>query len=84
MLVLFEVTIVIVHHYRNQLHVPIPSNLFPLHVSRVQTVENVMCVLRNLSYQLENEVDLQDGTEDVLDQDWETEQRRELEEASGR
>ena len=43
-----------------------------------------MCVLRNLSYQLENEVDLQDGAEDVLDQAWEAEQRRELEEVIGR
>ena len=41
-----------------------------------------MCVLRNLSYQLESEVDLQDGAEDVLDWEWEAEQRRELEEAS--
>ena len=43
-----------------------------------------MCVLRNLSYQLEGEVDLQDGAEDVLDRDWEAEQRRELEELSTR
>ena len=50
----------------------------------VQTVESVMCVLRNLSYQLESEVDLQDGAEDVLDRDWEAEQRRELEELSTR
>ena len=47
-------------------------------------MENLICVLRNLSYQLENEVDLQDGAEDVLDQAWEAEQRRELEEVIGR
>ena len=41
-----------------------------------------MCVLRNLSYQLESEVDLQDGAEDVLDRDWEAEQRRDLEDFS--
>lgn len=62
--------------------------LFPstsLHiVCRFQTVENVICVLRNMSYQLESEVDLQDGAEDVLDRDWEAEQRRELEEVSSR
>ena len=38
-----------------------------------------MCVLRNLSYRLENEVDPQEGGEDVLDREWEQEQRRELE-----
>ena len=43
-----------------------------------------MCVLRNLSYQLESEVDLQDGSEDVLDREWEAEQRRELEEVTSR
>ena len=48
----------------------------------LQTVESVMCVLRNLSYQLESEVDLQDGAEDVLDRDWEAEQRRDLEDFS--
>jgi hypothetical protein len=47
-----------------------------------KTVESVMCVLRNLSYQLESEVDLQDGAEDVLDRDWEAEQSRDLEEVS--
>ena len=34
--------------------------------------------------QLENEVDLQDGSEDVLDQAWEAEQRRELDEVAER
>ena len=50
----------------------------------LQTLESVICVLRNLSYQLETEVDLQDGAEDVLDPQWEAEQRMETEEASGR
>ena len=45
-------------------------------------MESVVCVLRNLSYQLESEVDLQDGAEDVLDREWEAEQRKDLEEAS--
>ena len=45
----------------------------------LQTVENVVCVLRNLSYRLEHEVDPQEGGEDVLDREWEQEQRRELE-----
>ena len=45
-----------------------------------------MCILRNLSYQLENEIDPQEGADDVLDRDWEKEQRREMEEleVSGR
>ena len=38
-----------------------------------------MCILRNLSYQLENEIDPQEGADDVLDRDWEMEQRREME-----
>ena len=49
------------------------------HVFSLQTVENTVCVLRNLSYRLENEVDPQEGGEDVLDREWEQEQRRELE-----
>ena len=51
-----------------------------------QTVENSVCILRNLSYQLENEIDPQEGADDVLDRDWEKEQRREMEEleVSGR
>ena len=48
--------------------------------SSPQTVENVACVLRNLSYRLENEIDPQEGTDDVLDCEWEMEQRREIEE----
>lgn len=36
--------------------------------------------MRNLSYRLENEIDPQEGADDVLDQEWEKEQRRELEE----
>jgi len=39
-----------------------------------------VCILRNLSYRLENEIDPQEGAEDVLDSEWEKEQRRELEE----
>ena len=46
----------------------------------VQTVENVACILRNLSYRLENEIDPQEGADDVLDREWEMEQRREIEE----
>ena len=46
----------------------------------IQTVENVACVLRNLSYRLENEIDPQEGADDVLDREWEMEQRREIEE----
>ena len=46
----------------------------------LQTVENVVCVLRNLSYRLENEIDPQEGADDVLDREWELEQRREMEE----
>ena len=38
------------------------------------------CILRNLSYHLENEIDPQEGADDVLDLEWEKEQRRELEE----
>lgn len=45
-----------------------------------KTVENAVCILRNLSYQLENEIDPQEGADDVLDRDWEKEQRREMEE----
>ena len=36
--------------------------------------------MRNLSYRLENEIDPQEGADDVFDQEWEKEQRRELEE----
>ena len=46
----------------------------------MQTVENVACILRNLSYRLENEIDPQEGADDVLDREWEMEQRREIEE----
>ena len=43
-------------------------------------MENVACILRNLSYRLENEIDPQEGADDVLDREWEMEQRREIEE----
>ncbi|XP_064385497.1 catenin delta-1-like isoform X2 [Halichondria panicea] len=45
-----------------------------------KAVENAACVLRNLSYRLENEVDPQEGTGDVLDHDWEEEQRKDMDE----
>ena len=45
----------------------------------LSTVENTVCILRNLSYRLENEVDPQEGREDILDREWEQEQRREVE-----
>ena len=38
------------------------------------------CIIRNLSYRLENEMDPQEGADNVLDQEWEKEQRKELEE----
>ena len=47
----------------------------------LQTVENAMCILRNLSYRLENEVDPQEGADDDLDFEWERELKREIEEA---
>ena len=43
-------------------------------------MENVVCILRNLSYHLENEIDPQEGAEDVLDREWEAEQRKEMDE----
>ena len=46
----------------------------------IQTVENVACILRNLSYWLENEIDPQEGADDVLDREWKMEQRQEIEE----
>ena len=47
-------------------------------ILHIQTVENAMCILRNLSYHLESEIDPQEGAEDVLDKDWEAEQRRNI------
>ena len=38
-----------------------------------------MCILRNLSYRLELEVDALEAGEDILDREWEQEQRREAE-----
>ncbi len=43
-------------------------------------MENAACVLRNLSYRLENEVDPQEETGDVLDHDWEEEQQKDMDE----
>ena len=45
-----------------------------------QTVENIMCILRNLSYRIENEVDPQEGSEETIDKDWEMQQMREMDE----
>lgn len=45
-----------------------------------KTIENVMCILRNLSYRVEGEIDPQEGSEDVLDKEWEKEQKLEMEE----
>ena len=39
-----------------------------------------MCILRNLSYRLEEEIDPQEGADDVLDREWEQEQWEEIEE----
>ena len=64
-----------------------PSGLFSLSLtlslslcSPPQVVENVVCILRNLSYRLEFEVDTQAGSDDCLDPDWEREQHSELDE----
>jgi len=38
-----------------------------------------VCILRNLSYRLEAEVDALEAGEDILDREWEQEQRREAE-----
>ena len=37
----------------------------------LQTAENAMCILRNLSYRLEYEVDPLEGAQDHLDEGWE-------------
>ena len=50
------------------------------HTPSPQAVENVVCVLRNLSYGVEGEVDPQAGAEDTLDPQWEREQRLQLDE----
>ena len=39
-----------------------------------------MCILRNLSYRIENEVDPQEGLDDTMDKDWEMQQMREMDE----
>ena len=43
-------------------------------------MENVVCILRNLSYHVEIEMDPQSGSEDTLDPEWEREQRQLLDE----
>ena len=39
-----------------------------------------MCILRNLSYRIENEVDPLEGSEKTIDKDWEMQQMREMDE----
>ena len=40
-----------------------------------------MCILRNLSYRVENEVDRQEASsDDIIDKEWEVEIKREMEE----
>ena len=41
-----------------------------------------MCVLHNLSFRLEDEIDLQDGADDNINQDWERQLQHEIEEAN--
>ena len=38
-----------------------------------------MCVLRNLSFRLEDEIDLQDGADDNINRDWERQLQHEIE-----
>lgn len=47
-----------------------------------QTAENAMCILRNLSYQIENEIDPQDGVDDDFDKEWERQVQQEIDEAT--
>ena len=47
-----------------------------------RSVENTACILRNLSDQLESKINPQEGAEDVLDREWELQQRREVEEVN--
>ena len=49
------------------------------HCTFLQTAESAMCILRNLSYQLEDEVDPQDGADDALDKEWERQLQQEIE-----
>ena len=41
-----------------------------------------MCVLRNLSFRLEDEIDLQQGADDTLNRDWERQIQLEIEEVN--
>lgn len=41
-----------------------------------------MCILRNLSYQIENEIDPQDGVDDDFDKEWERQVQQEIDEAT--
>lgn len=47
-----------------------------------QTAENAMCILRNLSYQIEHEIDPQDGVDDDFDKEWERQVQQEIDEAT--
>lgn len=47
-----------------------------------QTAENAMCILRNLSYQIEREIDPQDGVDDDFDKEWERQVQQEIDEAT--
>lgn len=40
-----------------------------------------MCVLRNLSFQIEDEIDTQEGADDDLDTQWERQIQQEIEAA---
>ena len=54
--------------------------VLPLLCCHLQAVENAICILRNLSYRLENEVDPQEGADDEQGSEWEKDLQRELEE----
>ena len=41
-----------------------------------------MCILRNLSYQIEREIDPQDGVDDDFDKEWERQVQQEIDEAT--
>ncbi|XP_019848878.1 PREDICTED: armadillo repeat protein deleted in velo-cardio-facial syndrome homolog isoform X1 [Amphimedon queenslandica] len=46
-----------------------------------KTVENAICILRNLSFQIEDEVDTQQGADDDIDSQWERQIQQEIEAA---
>jgi hypothetical protein len=47
-----------------------------------KTAENAVCILRNLSFQIEDEIDPQEGADDVLDKEWERTIQQEIEDLS--